>query len=84
MEAWWDRSVRRWEELGLGLHPEELKRQQEEIERSNISAPDLMGLGFGGMRIGTAGEDAQVAIPGEHIRIVAIRAPYVDHPFSSG
>lgn len=84
MEAWWDRSVRRWEELGLGLHPEELKRQQEEIERSNISAPDLMGLGFGGMRIGTAGEDAQVAIPGEYIRIVAIHTPYVDHPFSPG
>jgi cell wall assembly regulator SMI1 len=65
MEAWWDRSVRKWEELGLGIQPEELKRQQEEIDKSNISAPDLMGLGFGGMRIGTAGEDAQVAIPGE-------------------
>ncbi|KAJ9106767.1 hypothetical protein QFC19_003080 [Naganishia cerealis] len=65
MEAWWDRSVRKWEELGLGLQPEELKRQQEEIEKSKeqTSAPGLMGLGFGGMRIGAAGEDAQVAIP---------------------
>lgn len=68
MEAWWDRSVRKWEELGLGIQPEELKRQQEEIDKSNISAPDLMGLGFGGMRIGTAGEDAQVAIPGGYSR----------------
>jgi cell wall assembly regulator SMI1 len=66
MEAWWDRSVRKWEELGLGIQPEELARQQEEIDKSNISAPDLMGLGFGGMRIGNAGEDAQVAIPGEY------------------
>lgn len=66
MEAWWDRSVRKWEELGLGLQAQELQRQQEEIEKSreNITAPALMGLGFGGMRIGTAGEDAQVAIPG--------------------
>ncbi|KAJ9119653.1 hypothetical protein QFC22_003363 [Naganishia vaughanmartiniae] len=65
MEAWWDRSVRKWEELGLGLQAEEQKRHQDEMERSreNASAPALMGLGFGGMRIGTAGEDAQVAIP---------------------
>ena len=70
LEAWWDRSVRRWDELGMGLSQTEIRRQQEKIDKrrsARMSSGDsnhLLGLGFGGMRLATPGEDAQVAIPG--------------------
>lgn len=72
LEAWWDRSVRRWDELGMGLSQAEIRRQQEKIDKRKSARMgggpgpnELLGLGFGGMRLATAGEDAQVAIPGE-------------------
>jgi cell wall assembly regulator SMI1 len=75
LEAWWDRSVRRWDELGMGLSQAEIRRQQEKIDKRRSARMSgsgggagngLQGLGFGGMRIGTPGDDAQVAIPGEY------------------
>ena len=72
LEAWWDRSVRRWDELGMGLSQADIRRQQEKIDKrksarmgGETGPNELLGLGFGGMRLATAGEDAQVAIPGE-------------------
>lgn len=77
MEAWWDRSVRRWEELGMGLRPEDLLSPEERRASSASTSggrqhegapamapsPSLQGLGFGGMRIAGGADDVQVAIP---------------------
>lgn len=48
LEAWWDRSVRRWESLGLGLDIEEVERGLEEARRLTgygVSATEGKGKG---------------------------------------
>jgi hypothetical protein len=70
LEAFWDRSVRRWTELGLGLSEEKVERQELEAARRadearNKRSSGLQGLGFGGMRLEDGETAARVAIPGE-------------------
>ncbi len=69
LEAFWDRSVRRWTELGLGLPEEKLEQDEAEMlrreENSGRRASTLQGLGFGGMRMEDNETGSRVAIPGE-------------------
>ncbi|ORY31947.1 hypothetical protein BCR39DRAFT_493271 [Naematelia encephala] len=65
LEAWWDKSVRRWEELGLGLDVDEVERGLAEARRlagleSKGKEQENPGLGIG-MRVGESA--AQVEIP---------------------
>lgn len=90
LEAWWDKSVRRWDELGLGATRQELQRQQEQIDKRRMTrlgstassshsaagtTDPVQGLGFGGMRIASSGEDSQVVIPGEQHLVAASLLP---------
>lgn len=48
LEAWWDRSVRKWESLGLGLDIEEVEKGLEEARRLTgygVSATEGKGKG---------------------------------------
>ncbi|WWD22298.1 hypothetical protein CI109_106789 [Kwoniella shandongensis] len=65
LEAWWDRSVRRWEGLGLGLDVVEIEKGMDEARRlvgldGKGKEKALDGLGIG-MRVGESA--AQVEIP---------------------
>ncbi|KAK4689095.1 hypothetical protein P7C73_g1021, partial [Tremellales sp. Uapishka_1] len=67
LEAWWDKSVRQWEKLGLGLDVEEVERGMSEARRltgiegkGKSKEEEMSGLGLG-MRMGTGA--AQVEIP---------------------
>lgn len=66
LEAWWDRSVRKWEEMGLGLDVEAVEKGLQEARR--LAGYDEKGKGKEmavgiGMRSGESA--AQVEIPGE-------------------
>ncbi|WVQ81032.1 hypothetical protein IAT38_003139 [Cryptococcus sp. DSM 104549] len=61
LEAWWDRSVRRWEGLGLGLDIEEVERGMEEARR--LTGYTVEGKGKGradGLAVGTKAGDSPV------------------------
>ncbi|KAK8845350.1 hypothetical protein IAR55_006063 [Kwoniella newhampshirensis] len=65
LEAWWDKSVRRWEGLGLGLDVAEIEKGMDEARRlaglgGKGKEKALDGLGIG-MRVGESA--AQVEIP---------------------
>lgn len=63
LEAWWDKSVRRWEELGLGLDVDDIERGLAEARRL-AGLKDREGPTENvGMRTGES--SAQVEIPGE-------------------
>jgi cell wall assembly regulator SMI1 len=73
LEAWWDRSVRNWEEMGMGLDVEEIERGLQEARRLTGYEEKVAGKGKGkavdgahglgiGMRTGESA--AQVEIPG--------------------
>lgn len=77
LEAWWDKSTRMWEQIGLGMDVDAIERGLQEAERMAaeqaglVSEPGpslnetdgrVQGLGFAGMRID--GSAAQVEIPG--------------------
>lgn len=64
LEAWWDRSVRKWESLGLGLDIEEVERGLEEARRLTgygVSATE--GKGKGKVREGTNGSTSNSNSP---------------------
>jgi cell wall assembly regulator SMI1 len=74
LEAWWDRSVRQWEEVGMGLDVEDIERGLQEARRLAGYETEANGKGKGkekdsmhglgiGMRTGESA--AQVEIPGE-------------------
>jgi hypothetical protein len=79
LEAWWDRSVRRWEQLGLGMDIEEVERGLQEARRlagfDEKSKGKKNGLGVG-IRAGESA--AQVEIPGE--RVPRRHGTAADHP----
>ncbi|WRT63436.1 uncharacterized protein IL334_000341 [Kwoniella shivajii] len=70
LEAWWDKSVRKWESLGMGLDVEDIEKGMEEA-RALAGYHDTPGTGKGkgkaieglgiGMRVGE--NAAQVEIP---------------------
>ncbi|WVQ64490.1 uncharacterized protein L199_002657 [Kwoniella botswanensis] len=69
LEAWWDKSVRKWESLGLGLDVEDIEKGLEEarVLAGYSNEPEgkgkgkaVEGLGIG-MRVGESA--AQVEIP---------------------
>ncbi|WWC97382.1 hypothetical protein V866_004261 [Kwoniella sp. B9012] len=69
LEAWWDKSVRKWESLGLGLDVEDIEKGLEEarVLAGYANEPEgkgkgkaMEGLGIG-MRVGESA--AQVEIP---------------------
>lgn len=79
LEAWWDRSVRRWEEIGLGLDVDEVEKGLKEARRlagyqeeeeayegkgKGREGGDRVGLGIG-MGLGVSA--AQVDIPGKSL-----------------
>ncbi|WWC67041.1 uncharacterized protein I206_100948 [Kwoniella pini CBS 10737] len=72
LEAWWDKSVRKWDSLGLGLDVEDIEKGLEEARAlAGYSEPSQVGKGKGkgkaveglgiGMRVGESA--AQVEIP---------------------
>ncbi|WVW81560.1 hypothetical protein I302_103555 [Kwoniella bestiolae CBS 10118] len=69
LEAWWDKSVRKWESLGLGLDVEDIEKGLEEARVLAGYRDEVEGKGKGkaveGLGIGMrAGESAaQVEIP---------------------
>lgn len=71
LEAWWDKSVRRWEQMGLGLDVEEVEKGLREARRlagydeegkgKERDPGERVGLGIG---MGLGASSAQVEIPG--------------------
>ena len=61
LEAWWDRSVRKWEALGLGLDVDEVEKGLEEARRLQGEEKSEGELTWG-LRAGDSA--AQVEIPG--------------------
>ena len=80
LEAWWDKSVSRWEEMGMGMDVAEVERGLAEARRLTGAEEDegsqggigkgkgreVDGLGIG-MGVGTSA--AQVEIPGTSLRL---------------
>ncbi len=68
LEAFWDRSVRRWTELGMGLAEEALENANgddaQHAESSSSHNGSVQGLGFGAIRTDDSEISSKVAIPG--------------------
>ena len=63
LEAWWDRSVRQWEQMNMGLDVEEIERGLSEARRLAGLMAEVEEAKVGQMRTGES--SAQVEIPGE-------------------